>query len=274
MNTNTFNTKTTASSSSSSSSSSSTNCNINKNTNNNNNNNNSISISSLLNSSSSTTTPTTMTNATPMHPAIPSQSYYHGDKDVQMAAEALGSLLASHSSYSSHNPMAITHSNSHSNLQQQYHHHHQQQQQQQQHPSNSWDPLVLRNALMHGQDVSPHANVHVNRINNPNDFNKHSVNSLDSDSSVHESSSISASTTTSVSPSSNSATSSSSSAQSTSPSSSSSFSTYSHHFMQRVSNIPLVRESISTIGIAYEATKNASSIVKVMFKFLFFLSFK
>ncbi|KAJ3037604.1 hypothetical protein HDV00_001492 [Rhizophlyctis rosea] len=37
----------------------------------------------------------------------------------------------------------------------------------------------------------------------------------------------------------------------------------SHHFMQRVSNIPLVHKSINHIGAAYEATKAASQIVKV-----------
>ncbi|RKO89979.1 transcription factor Opi1-domain-containing protein [Blyttiomyces helicus] len=34
------------------------------------------------------------------------------------------------------------------------------------------------------------------------------------------------------------------------------------HFMQRVSNIPLVNKSINQIGAAYEATKNASRVVK------------
>ncbi|KAJ3038241.1 Perilipin-5 [Rhizophlyctis rosea] len=36
----------------------------------------------------------------------------------------------------------------------------------------------------------------------------------------------------------------------------------SHHFMQRVSSIPLVHKSINQIGAAYEATKAASQIVK------------
>ncbi|KAI9347393.1 hypothetical protein DFJ73DRAFT_836465 [Zopfochytrium polystomum] len=38
--------------------------------------------------------------------------------------------------------------------------------------------------------------------------------------------------------------------------------TSTQHFMQRVSNIPLVRDSITTFSSAYEATKNVSPIVK------------
>jgi hypothetical protein len=36
------------------------------------------------------------------------------------------------------------------------------------------------------------------------------------------------------------------------------------HFMERVSSIPLVERSISSIGSAYEATKNVSNIVRVL----------
>lgn len=38
----------------------------------------------------------------------------------------------------------------------------------------------------------------------------------------------------------------------------------SQHFMQRVSSIPLVEQSLNQLGAAYEATKNYSRVVKVI----------